>query len=379
MVLTAVMGINLISRRRFIGSGIALSGLSSWTHLAHATPTEVQLFASAFSLEGKQHFFALFDQEGSIKWQQPLPERAHAPIVHPIKPIVAVVSRRPGFFIDIYDVESSHLLQRIRPEVDHHFYGHGLFTPDGLSLITQENYFPSGQGKIFIRSLETGQVIKQFSSYGIGPHESCLLDDDTLVVANGGLKTHPDNDRRILNLESMQANVSFISLTSGELLHQITLPEELHQLSIRHLDVNQDGFVALGFQYQGDKWDDVPLIATAKLGDTSFNLLSLPYDIKRRLKQYCGSVTFDESGKTLAVSSPRGDLVVYWHSNSGEYLTHHNFQDVCGIAPTNKSNEFLITTGKGKRTFVNPITNINQPLARMPQWKWDNHIHKLMI
>jgi hypothetical protein len=373
------METSVISRRGFLGMGAALSGASSWRLMAGEKKPDSQLFASAFSLNKNQHFFTLFNEEGEIKWQQALPERAHAPIVHPTQSLIAIVARRPGYNIDIYDVHTGELVRRILPDPDHHFYGHGLFSADGKKLITQENHYPSGEGKIIIRSLESGKVLKRFSSYGIGPHESCLLDDNTLVVANGGLKTHPENDRRILNLDDMQANLAFISLENGKLLNKIQLPDELHQLSIRHLDINQAGTVALGFQYQGDKWDQVPLIATATINDNTFNLLNLPSDIERRLTHYCGSVTFDQSGQTLAVSSPRGDLVVYWDIVNDQYLGHHNYQDVCGISATANKQQFLITTGKGKRIFVNPITNDTIALATMRQWKWDNHIHLLKI
>lgn len=371
--------INVLTRRQLLTRGAALSGLSSWKVLAGDDSRNQTLFASAFSLNKDQHFFSIFDQEGTIKWQQALPERAHAPIVHPNKPIVAIVARRPGFYIDLYKIDSGQRLMQIEPEKDHHFYGHGLFSPDGLSLITQENHYPSGQGKIFIRSVATGEVLKQFPSYGIGPHESCLLNNDTLVVANGGLQTHPDNDRRILNLETMQASLCFISLTTGELINKLVLPDELHQLSIRHLDINKEGTVAVGFQYQGDKWDDVPLVATSNLKSEKLNFLPIPLNISRRLQHYCGSVTFDNIGQVLAVSSPRGNLIVYWDMKTDKYLSHHNFKDVCGLASTGIPNQFLMTTGTGKRVFVNPLTGETSNLATMRQWKWDNHIHRLSI
>lgn len=370
------MGIKVISRRNLIKSGLLFSSLSSWQLLAQEEKPS-QLFASAFSLNSQQHFFTVFNEEGKVSWQQALPDRAHAPIVHPTKALIAVVARRPGFYLDIYDIQTGSRVLRLTPEENHHFYGHGLFSADGRKLITQENHYPSGEGRIFVRSLESGQVIQQFPSYGIGPHESSLIDENILVIANGGLKTHPENDRRILNLDSMQANLAFISLATGELINKITLPADLHQLSIRHLDVNSKGKVALGFQYQGDEWDDVPLIATADMTSKAFELLDLPMTTKRRLKQYCGSVTFDQSGHTLAVSSPKGGIVVYWDMKTNQFIGQHNYQDVCGISPTSNKNEFLITTGRGKRIFVNPITGDKNTLANTPNWRWDNHIHRL--
>ena len=369
----------MLNRRQFLGASVALSGLSSWSVMANQSTPNTQLFASAFSLNKDQHFFSLFDEEGRIAWQQALPERAHAPIIHANKALIGVVARRPGFYIDLFDINSGNLIQRITPAKDHHFYGHGLFSHDGKFLITQENHYPSGKGKIFIPEIKTGNIVNAFPSYGIGPHESVLMGENILVVANGGLKTHPDNDRKILNLEDMQANLAFISLETGKLIHKLVLPKHLHQLSIRHLDINQAGKVALGFQYQGNKWDDVPLIATASISSASFELLNLPSDINRRLNQYCGSVTFDQSGDILAVSSPRGDLIVYWDMKQDKYLSHHNFQDVCGLAQTNKDHQFLLTTGKGKRVYVNPVSQKKQSLASLPKWKWDNHLHQINV
>ena len=38
--------------------------------------------------------------------------------------------------------------------------------------------------------------IGELASFGVGPHEVVLMPDGaTLVVANGGIRTHPDRDR----------------------------------------------------------------------------------------------------------------------------------------------------------------------------------------
>lgn len=368
----------MISRRRFLASSLlaggALSSAPTWAALSpNNKPTN--LYASAFTLTNKQHKFGLFDDQGNILWSTDLPARAHAPVLHPEQTIVGIVARRPGFYIDFFDIHQPSLIKRIEPVAEHHFYGHAIFSRDGQRLITQENHYPSGQGKIFIRAWPSGEVLQSFSSNGIGPHESVLLDDDTLVIANGGLKTHPDHDRDILNLDTMAPNVTYVSLHDGRVLQQANNPKELHQLSIRHLDVNSQGIVALGFQHQGEPWEQVPLVGLSQANSDAIEVLEMPENVRMRFKQYCGSVRFDSTGEVLAISTPRGGLVAYWHVASKEFLGIDNCADVCGLAATHNPHEFFLTSGNGKQLLSNPVVNHTAVIKKHPGFHWDNHLN----
>ncbi|HBM41824.1 MAG TPA: DUF1513 domain-containing protein, partial [Sulfitobacter sp.] len=58
---------------------------------------------------------------------------------------------------------------------------------------------------------------------------------DTLVVANGGIDTHPDSGRAKLNIPTMRPNLTYIN--DRRILEQIELPHDMHRNSIRHLAV----------------------------------------------------------------------------------------------------------------------------------------------
>lgn len=366
----------MLSRRSFLAlSGVAFSA-PTWATLTQQEAGN-ELFASAYSLNKEEHLFGIFNQEGDILWSTPLLARAHAPVVHPNQSIVGIVARRPGFFMDFFDVSTHQRIIRIEPKADHHFYGHALFSQDGKHLITQENHYPSGQGKIFIRHWPSGEVIQSYNSNGIGPHESVLLSDDILVIANGGLKTHPDEDRAILNLDTMQPNVTYLSLKDGRILNQAENTEDLHQLSIRHLDVNQHGTVALGFQYQGDIRDQVPLVAISNINKPELEYLPIPEEVRIRFKQYCGSVCFDRSGEILAISTPRGGLVAYWHVDSKTFLGVENCRDVCGLVATDRFHEFVLTSGIGTLLTSNPVQNTNKVFKNYSNIHWDNHLRQI--
>ena len=370
----------MLSRRSFLAMGSALSGVvmttPSWAALTQQNPGK-KLYASAYSLSKQEHFFGLFDEQGSLIWNTPLTDRAHAPVVHPNQSIVGIVARRPGFFIEFFDVSTGQRITRIEPSKEHHFYGHALFSRDGKRLITQENHYPSGQGKIFIRQWPSGDIIQSFNSEGIGPHESVLWGDNILVIANGGLMTHPDEDRKILNLDTMKPNVTYLNLDNGKVLNQSENSADLHQLSIRHLDVNQQGTVALGFQYQGDIWDQVPLVALSRLEQSNLDYLPIPEEVRIRFKQYCGSVCFDSSGEVLAVSTPRGGLVAYWHVHSKTFLGIDNCRDVCGVSATNNPHEFMLSSGAGSILKSNPVQSTTTSIENHTDLHWDNHLHPI--
>ncbi|MGR0278888.1 DUF1513 domain-containing protein [Marinomonas dokdonensis] len=366
----------MMNRRDFLTASLAGTGLiqtaPSWAALTGHSASS--LYASAFTKDSR-HSFGLFDEQGNILWSADLPARAHGPVLHPNEAIVGIVARRPGFYIDFYDIHQQALVKRIEPSPEHHFYGHAIFTRDGQKLITQENHYPTGQGKVFIRAWPSGEVLQSFSSNGIGPHESVLLNEQTLVIANGGLKTHPDHDRDILNLDTMAPNATYVSLEDGAVLQQANFTQDLHQLSIRHLDVNPKGIVALGFQYQGEPWENVPLVGLSNINSSTIEPLALPENVRMRFKQYCGSVRFDKSGEVLAISTPRGGLVAYWHVASKKFLGIDNCTDVCGIAATENNHEFFLTSGSGKQLLCNPVVNTASLVKKHAGYHWDNHLN----
>jgi hypothetical protein len=225
-----------------------------------------------------------------------------------------------------------------------------------------------------IRDAEDGyRQIGEFASQGIGPHELVLMPDGgTLAVANGGIRTHPDNDRAILNLDTMQPSLAYLDLASGRLRDAFGLAPRLHRLSIRHLAVNRDGEVALAMQYEGSKRDRVPLVGVHDGGD--IRLLEAPPEIERRMRHYAGGVAFDQSGRLLAVSCPRGNLITFWDVRTGRLIDQAEIADGCGVAPAEAPGTFVITGGRGDVVTIEAGQGGRTPMDVAGQTAWDNHL-----
>ncbi|WP_410966303.1 DUF1513 domain-containing protein, partial [Salmonella sp. SAL4449] len=86
-----------------------------------------------------------------------------------------------------------------------------------------------------------------------------LGDGRTMVIANGGIRTHPDHGTDELNLADMQPSLVYVDVTTGDLLEEHRLAPALHQLSIRHLAIGAGDTVVFGCQYRGPE-DDAPAL-----------------------------------------------------------------------------------------------------------------------
>ncbi len=373
------------TQRRAFLKGLATLGLSACAPglLAHSLNPHPRMFASACTNSKGQHLMVLARQGlpntvDQIK-RVALPARAHEVVLHPTKPLACAVARRPGFFLVIVDTVSGSKLAHIEPQPGFHFYGHGVFSADDRFFLSSENHIESGQGYIFVRDCERQfSVVKHFPSYGIGPHQlKWLPDQQTLVVANGGIRTHPERAREKLNLDTMKASLAYIDAKSGALLELACLPKEQHQLSIRHIDVNESGTVFAGMQFQGEAWQAMPLVASHRRGgriDTHW----APEPVNQAMKQYCGSVCFSRSGRFAAASAPRGNLVTFWDLENKSFIAGVRGRDACGLAKL-EEDDFLVSSGNGALYRYQSTSKQLLPInsSKTEGLVWDNHLFTL--
>ena len=128
-------------------------------------------------------------------------------------------------------------------------------------------------------------------------------------------------------------------------------------------------------QYEGPAHDRVPLVALQR-GGGRLRLLQGPRTVLRAMKNYCGSVCFDPSGRTIAVSAPRGNLVTFWDAGTGRYLSSVEVSDGCGVAPGAGPGEFLASSGQGGVVVIDARSGTTRPLAvgGLESARWDNHL-----
>ncbi|MCC6984676.1 MAG: DUF1513 domain-containing protein [Bauldia sp.] len=261
------------------------------------------------------------------------------------------------------------------PGEGRHFYGHGAFSADGNVLLATENDYETGDGVIGLYDPGAGfRRLGEFGTRGVGPHEAILMPDrKTLCVANGGIATHPDYGEVKLNLAEMSPSLAYLDIATGDLLEEVRLPADLHQLSIRHLALSADGAVWFGCQYEGPLTDDPPLVGRHVRGRDP-ELFAGPPELRREFQNYVGSVAVDGAGAIVATSSPRGGLVAFWDAATGRSLGADLMPSVCGVGALEEGG-FLLTSADGESaSLASPLAPPHATLARDRDIAWDNHL-----
>ncbi|MEP5730177.1 MAG: DUF1513 domain-containing protein [Sulfitobacter sp.] len=350
-------------RRQFLG-GLLAAGLippPSWADAGSPA------FLSAAAKPDGSFVLCGIAADMQIRFELALPARGHAAAAHPSRPEAVAFARRPGTFAVVIDCVTGRQKARLTTPEGRHFYGHGAFSAEGDLLYTTENDYEVGRGRIGVWDVRKGYArVDEWDSGGIGPHDIKRLPGaETLVVANGGIDTHPDTGRTKLNIPTMAPNITY--LDNGTVLDTKVLPRGMHKNSIRHLAVSPKGQVAFGMQWQGDE-PPTTLVGVHQLGG-DLRFMNAPATDLRDMQSYVGSIAFSADRKTIAVTSPRGGVLQLFDAEAGHLIRSMPFEDVCGVAPLDS--RFVASSGNGGMYQISDEAGTHlQQVNRA----WDNHL-----
>jgi len=362
----------MTTRRSFL-AGFLAAGIApqvSWADIGSPA------FLSAAKLaDGSFRLFGL-TEEGAALFSVPLEGRGHAAAAHPTKAEAVAFARRPGTFAQVIDCSSGQVLAKMQTPKGRHFMGLGAFSADGRLLLTTENDFEQGTGRIGLWDRARGYArVGEFASGGVGPHDILRLPgSDRFIIANGGIDTHPESGRTPLHLATMRANLAAFDLDHG--VTDVTELDIALQLnSIRHLSLRSDGMVGFAMQWQGNSSDVPPLIGLFHPGSaTAPQLMQAPDDLHRNMRNYAGSIAFSADGGQIAISSPRGGMIQAFDVAKTRFAGHWDEADVCGLNASVSG--YIATAGSGRVLRYNTsggVTAVDHRVA------WDNHLVALTV
>lgn len=377
-----------LPRRSFISLALLLAAKPVFSNINDTADSNSATFLSAATDSDQKHWLKAFtvDNDQILElYSHQLSARAHAIELSFKADLFVAVARRPGRFMVLGDVQSGTILQEIEAPAGRHFYGHGVFSKGDDYFYTTESAYEDlngDSGRIGVwrvnRSAESTSLerVNEFLSYGVGPHEVLLMPDQaSLVIANGGIRTHPNFEREKLNIDSMQPSLTYINKETGELLEQKFLPAEFHQASIRHMDVNIHGQLAISMQFEGEPFLRVPLLATHNRGE-DLRFMLAPEQVQSQLQQYVGSIRYDASGSFLVASCPRANVLTFWDAESGDFLKQLRARDACGVCAYKDG--FLYSAGTGRIRYYDLIQQAITDFSAIEDFTnglfWDNHL-----
>ncbi|WP_414159931.1 DUF1513 domain-containing protein [Pseudomonas sp. BNK-45] len=318
-------------------------------------------YAVGYQLDGKQVFATQVGQ------------RCHDIINHPQLPIALFVARRPGTESYLIDLRDGSLLQTLSSQPDRHFYGHAVIHKDGQWLYATENDTRDpGRGLLGVYRFEGERLVHsgELSTHGIGPHQvSWMPDGETLVVANGGIRTEAES-RVEMNLDAMEPSLVLMQ-RDGTLLSKETLAQQMN--SVRHMGIASDGTIVTGQQFMGAAHESSELLAIKRPGQP-FAPFPVPEHQLQAMGHYTASVAVHSDLRLVALTAPRGNRFFIWDLDTGAVRVDAPLPDCAGVGAV--ADGFVVTSGQGRCRFYDcrqqPI--VAKPLE-LPAGLWDNHLH----
>lgn len=361
-------------RRQVLAIGSLLASactLSGWTLFRQKDRNPLLLSARDDSDGG--HYAVGYRLDGTQVFATRVGQRCHDIINHPALPIAVFIARRPGTESYLIDLRDGRLLQTIASPPGRHFYGHAVVHRDGEWLYATENDTTDpGRGLLgtyrFVdqRLERTGEI----PTHGIGPHQvSWMPDGETLVVANGGIRTEAES-RVEMNLDAMEPSLVLMS-RDGTLSSKETLSQQMN--SVRHLAIASDGTIVAGQQFMGDAQESAELLAIKRPGQPfmAFPVAERQLDAMRH---YTASVAVHDDLRLVALTAPRGNRFFIWDLDSGALKLDAPLPDCAGVGAV--AHGFVVTSGQGRCRFYDcrKAELAARPLD-LPSGLWDNHLH----
>lgn len=353
-----------IDRRAFLraaGAGFATS-LLPWR--AEALSRSEAVFASAFMASGERYGVALVAEDGRKISRIDLPDRGHDVTHDPNSTHAVVFARRPGTFALVFDRASGKAVRLIEAAEDRHFFGHGVFSPDGRLLYVAENDFDNYAGMIGLYDVRAGYAkIGEFPAQGMDTHDIQLMEGGRyLAIANGGIRQHPDMGRAKLNLDHMEPSLVILDLADGRMVEKHAMPDEIRQLSTRHMDIDARGRIWFGCQFEGPRDRHPQLLGSFRRGE-DVRFLEMPQPLLEGFNNYVGSIAVNRDAGLVAISSSKGGQWAAFDVETGRPAFEEKIAGVYGLAREGRT--FLRSTENGE------FGAVKYELA------WDNHITRV--
>ncbi|MDF3931622.1 DUF1513 domain-containing protein [Pseudomonas citronellolis] len=360
-------------RRHVIGLGSLLLGALSfggWT--LSRKGKELLLLSARDDADGK-HYAVGYRLDGSCVFATEVGLRCHAIVQHPTLPLALFVARRPGRQSYLVSLEDGRLLQTLDAQPDRHFYGHGVFHKDGEWLYATENDTTDpGRGLLGVYRFDGEKLLHsgEVPTHGLGPHEVAWLPDgETLVVANGGIRTEAES-RVEMNLDAMEPSLVLMR-RDGALVSKETLAQQMN--SVRHLAIAADGTIVACQQYMGDAHERADLLAIKRPGQ-DFQPFPLADEQRQAMLQYTASVAVHDELRLVALTAPRGNRFFIWDLDSGALRLDAPLPDCAGVGAVKDG--FVVTSGQGRcRVYDCRAQAISMQALQLPPAFWDNHLH----
>ena len=369
-----------ISRRLFLRLGL-LAGAGAAGFFAfrswHKPSTKSTLVVGALrSKDPKSHYIGLIEPSFGQVNRIPVRFAGHGFARNPLQPnLMIMFPHEQSPEACEFDLSSKAVTRYFSSSPLHHFYGHGTFSSDGKVLFSTENDYEGEHGKITMRDARSLELIGEFPSFGVDPHEMIFLPDGhTVAIANGGLKTDPRVDKGEVALGPVQSSLVFVDIATRALVKKIEIDNTM--LSFRHLSLLPGDEVAVAIQDKGFGSGPGSLLYKS-VDQEKVAAFEFPNDLRAKAKHHSLSVATIDN-EVVVLTSPNGNLVTLWDAESGRMLAEQTVPRASGVAVTG-ADEITVTSHTGSAFILEArsLKILREIPPIEPELNWGSHLYSV--
>lgn len=278
-----------------------------------------------------------------------LKSEIHSVVYSPSKNMKLFISKLEEY---AYAQTGDQELVEFKAAPGNYFYGHAaidelrdvIYTTQ--AKITKERYddkYLEGEGKIFVYSLKSLEIINEFSCFGSEPHELKIIGDE-LLVCNGGLNS----------------NVTIVDLKTKALKHNF--PVNVKDISLRHCEIiDGNNFLIASLSRDLSTPCGIYLLNRT----TGFKQYKIPKELEKALalKQFLSVLYYNGH---VFTTCPSADNVLAWKLE-GEFLGAHGILAANNLSYSHSKKGIIVGSGvDGVSGHLMKLINGNVVISKLP-------------
>ncbi len=343
------------SRRRFLVQSMAsvasvLCGSSLLLRSAQASSASVRQAGEYFligdGIRGKETLFGTTEYApvpGRVRnWrfgqshvqEIGLPFFPHSFTSAPQAPHRVVTFEKWGRQMAEIDLGTQAVIRITRAQPGRRFFGHGVHAGNLIYATQMDDV--NGVGLVSVMDAATHQVVREFSTQGVFPHDcQWLPDSNTLLVVNSR-SSHASG-----KVGSNSSSVVWLDADTGKCRKQVRIGTA--RFGYAHLARSSDGFLALSGSYDAPSGMSQPLLAVIRPDDSVQTLMPESTSLHGEAL----SLYLNEADKLVATTLPNSSLLQIWNYQTGQFVRQYELPEPRGLAYSAEHELLMVTSAPG--------------------------------
>lgn len=231
-------------------------------------------------------------------------------------------------------------IEFIVKEEGRRFFGHGVFSSDGMKIYATQYDDINQRGVIGIYDSITGRRLGEYLSYGVFPHDLQRSGENQLIVINR---------KGAVPEQAKENSLAWIDARNGKLIKKIDFNLSSDKVYYHFCQLT-DGWIVASGAFEKNPIENSGVVqAISPSGD--FIEIKLT-DIET--KGFIGeSLSLAAGAKTsvVAITSPAGNTVYFWDFKENKILEMANIETPHGIFYSEAAASHLVSSAKKKELW----------------------------